>query len=293
VDESRAVGTLALVGPGRAGTTISLALAERGWVVRAVAGRHPGSPSVLQTAAVLDARATGIDEAAAGVDVVIVATPDAAVGDTARAVAVHADPGTLLIHLAGCFGLGVFDPLPVERPALRFGALHPLVSIPSVVTGLDRLPGAWCAVAGDPQVQELAAQLGMHAFTVADGDRARYHATAAIAANHVVALLAQVERLADQTGIPFEAFLPLVRSAVDNTAELGPRDALTGPVARGDVATVRAHLDALPERERATYRTLAREAARLVGQDDPALAGLLAEPGTGADAAAPAVEVSR
>ncbi len=292
MNKSRGVGTLALVGAGRAGTTISLALAERGWVVRAVAGRHPGSPSVLQTAAVLDARPTGIDEAATGVDVVIVATPDAAVADTARVVAARADPGTTLVHLAGSFGLSVFDPLRAAHPEVRFGALHPLVSIPSVVAGLDRLPDAWCAVAGDPVVHELAVALGMHAFTVADGDRALYHATAAIAANHLVALLAQVQRLADASGIPFEAFLPLVRSAVENTADIGPRDALTGPVARGDVDTVRAHLRALPPEERATYRTLAREAALLAGQDDPDLSELLADP-EAAITDAPVAEVSR
>ncbi|MCU1458044.1 MAG: hypothetical protein JWL73_2136 [Actinomycetia bacterium] len=291
MDDSDAVGTLALVGAGRAGTTIGLALAERGWIVRAVAGRHPGSPSVVQTAAVLDARPTGVDEAAAGVDLVIVATPDVAVAAAARQVGAHADPGTLMIHLAGAFGLDAFDPLRDERRDLRFGALHPLVSIPSVVTGLDRLPGAWCAVSGDPQVHELATQLEMHAFTVADADRARYHGTAAIAANHLVALLAQVQRLADDLGIPFEAFLPLVRSAVENTAALGPRDALTGPVSRGDVRTVQAHLDALPAAERATYRTLAREAARLAGRDDPALDAVLAEPFAGLDG--PTAEVPR
>jgi predicted short-subunit dehydrogenase-like oxidoreductase (DUF2520 family) len=291
VDDSDAVGTLALVGPGRAGTTISLGLVERGWVVRAVAGRHPGAPSVEQTAAVLDARPAAVDEAVAGVDLVIVATPDAAVARTAAIVGTHADPGTLVIHLAGSFGLEVFDPVTAARGDLRFGALHPLVSIPSVVTGLDRLPGAWCAVSGDPQVQVLAAQLGMHAFTVADADRPLYHAAAAVAANHVVVLLAQVERLADECGIPFEAFLPLVRSAVENTAAAGPGDALTGPVARGDVGTVRAHLDALPAAERATYRTLAREAARLADRDDPAMDAVLAEPLP--ENEDPSVEVSR
>ena len=296
MDDSDAVGTLALVGAGRAGTTISLLLAERGWVVRAVAGRHPGSPSVVQTAAVLDARPTGIDEAAAGVDLVIVATPDAAIAGAVQIVGAHADPETLVIHLAGSFGLGVFDPVRAGRSDLRFGALHPLVSIPSVVAGLGRLPAAWCAIAGDPRVQTLAAQLEMHAFTVADTDRPRYHAAAAVAANHLVALLAQVERLADECGIPFEAFLPLVRSAVENTAALGPRDALTGPVARGDVATVRGHLDALPQVERATYRSLAREAARLAGRDDLALHAVLAEPvPSGSPGAEPPVivEVSR
>ncbi len=126
-------------------------------------------------------------------------------------------------------------------------------------------------MAGDPDVYDVAAALGLQAFTVADGDRARYHAAASIAANHVVALLGQVERLAEGAGVPREAFYPLVRAVVDNCERIGPRDALTGPVMRGDRETVERHLAALAPEERALYRALAAEAFRLSGRDDPEL----------------------
>ncbi|MCZ7528156.1 MAG: DUF2520 domain-containing protein [Acidimicrobiia bacterium] len=270
-------GALALVGPGRAGATVAAALQERGWRVTAVAGRSPEAGSTLDVAAILGAEPVGVGEAGREADLVVLATPDAAIREAAIAVAPSVPAGSLLVHLAGSLGLAVFHPVRRFRGDLRFGALHPLVSIPSVTVGLDRLPGAWCAVAGDPRVRGLAAQLGMHAFEVADADRPRYHAAAAVAANHLVALLGQVERLARAVGVPFEAFLPLVRASVENTAELGPRAALTGPVARGDQGTVARHLASLPRDERAAYRALAREALRLVDRQNALLAALLEE----------------
>jgi predicted short-subunit dehydrogenase-like oxidoreductase (DUF2520 family) len=107
----------------------------------------------------------------------------------------------------------------------------------------------------------------MRPFRLDPADRVRYHATACIASNHLVALLGQVERLAERTGVPFEAFLPLVRGTLDNVAELGVAPALTGPVARGDHETVARHVDALPTDERDTYLALVLEARRLNGRD--------------------------
>ena len=105
---------------------------------------------------------------------------------------------------------------------------------------------------------------GEDGVEVADADRIRYHATAVVAANHLVALLGQVERLARSIDVPLDAYLDLARGALDNAASLGPAAALTGPVARGDWDTVASHLDALPDGERALYSLLADAAHRLV-----------------------------
>jgi predicted short-subunit dehydrogenase-like oxidoreductase (DUF2520 family) len=102
---------------------------------------------------------------------------------------------------------------------------------------------------------------------VADRDRAAYHAAACIAANHVVALLGQVERVAASVGLDLESFLPLTRAAVDDVAALGAGPALTGPARRGDWATLSRHLDALPRSERPGYQAGAALATRLAQQD--------------------------
>ncbi len=87
--------------------------------------------------------------------------------------------------------------------------------------------------------------------------------------------MGQAARVADAAGVPPEALLPLIRASVDNVDALGPGDALTGPVARGDADTVVRHLEALGPDDASTYRALAREALALSGRDDPALRELL------------------
>jgi predicted short-subunit dehydrogenase-like oxidoreductase (DUF2520 family) len=267
--------TLALIGPGRAGTTIALGLMDQGWTVVAVAGRAPDAPSTAAAAACLASRAVLVSDAGRGAALVVVATPDRAIEQTLATVEPSLEPGALVVHLAGSRGLDVFDRLRTHRPGVRAGALHPLQSFPSTTAGLERLKGAWAAVAGDPEVAELARSLGLRPFAVADADRVRYHTAAVVASNHLVALLGQVERLAAASGVPFEAFHPLVLASVQNTFASGPAAALTGPLARGDLSTVEEHLRELDPAERDAYRALAREAARLTGRRDTGLDRLL------------------
>lgn len=261
----------ALVGPGRAGTTLALAMAARGWTPIAVAGRAPDSPSVLRAAELLDAPARDIALAATGADLVLIATPDAAIADAGSAVAPSLRAGALVVHLSGACTLDELHKLRVARPDVELGSLHPLQSLPSSDIGDARLPGSWCAVDGPAEVELLAISLGMRPFRVSDADRVTYHAAATVASNHLVALLGQAARLALAAGVPPAALLPLVRATLENVETLGPEAALTGPVARGDVDTVRRHLDALPDREQPAYRALAEEARRLSGREDPAL----------------------
>ena len=237
--------TARVIGPGRAGGALGLVLQRAGWSVLAPLGRGDD-----------------LSSAAAGVDLLVIATPDSAVARVAAQVTPN--PDAVVAHLAGSLGLDVLRNHP--RPA----ALHPLVSIPDPQTGAERLwGGAWFAVAGDPLVTQVVEDLRGHAIHVADEDRATYHAAATIASNHLVALLGQVERIAVGAGVPFEAYLDLVRITVENVAALGPAAALTGPVRRGDWATVAQHVATLPDDERPAYEAMADAAARLAGNSRP------------------------
>lgn len=227
-----------VVGPGRAGGALARALADAGWRVDGPVGRDL-DPST----------------ATSGTRLLLLAVPDGAVADVASSLA----PGDAVVaHVAGSLGLDVLAPHP------RVGSVHPLVSLPDAELGARRLRGAWFATAGDPLVADVVRALDGRSVQVDDADRATYHAAAAVAANHLVALLGQVERLARGIGVPLEAYLDLARGALDNVAEVGPAAALTGPVARGDRATVARHLEALPEDERPAYAILAEAAERLV-----------------------------
>jgi predicted short-subunit dehydrogenase-like oxidoreductase (DUF2520 family) len=196
------------------------------------------------------------------VDVLVIATPDDVVARVAAKVEPH--EGTTVVHLSGSLGLGALAPHP------RRGALHPLVPLPNAAVGATRLAsGVTFAVSGEPVTTKMALSLGGRVVEVADADRAAYHAAACIAANHVVALLGQVERVAAAAGLDLEAFLPLTRAAVDDVEALGPRQALTGPAVRGDWDTLSRHLDALPARERAGYQAGAALATQLAEAASP------------------------
>jgi predicted short-subunit dehydrogenase-like oxidoreductase (DUF2520 family) len=254
---------------------VAVALAARGWQPVAVAGRSPDAPSTRRAAQRLGAPAVDVRDAGREADLVVVATPDAAIADAGIALADRLRPDALVVHLSGACPREELGKLQSLRPDVATGSLHPLQTLPSLEIGLERLPGSWCAVDGPPAVERLALSLGLRPVRVAPEHRSGYHAAATIASNHVVALLGQAARVADASGVPVEALLPLVRASIDNVASLGADAALTGPVARGDLGTVAGHLDALAPHERATYRALAVEALRLSGRDDPALFELL------------------
>src|SRR3984885_6768624 len=235
-----------IVGPGRAGTSLAAALSARGWEFAGFLGRH-------------DALA----RAAADVDLLIIATPDDVVAEVAAAVV--PSPRPTVAHLSGSLGLDVLAPHPLRA------AVHPLVPLPNGEVGAARLcSGVTFAVAGAPLARDVVTSLGGRVVEVADDDRAAYHAAACIAANHVVALLGQVERVAASVGLDLESFLPLPRAAVDDVDVLGAASALTGPARRGDWATLSRHLDALPESERAGYQAGAALATRLAHEDPSA-----------------------
>jgi pantoate--beta-alanine ligase len=228
-------GTLALVGPGRAGTTISLALCAQGYEAVGVAGRALDAASTQAAAACLDAEARFVAQVGVGATLVVIATPDAAIEGVAAAMAPSLEPDTLVLHLAGSRGLDVFAELRRRRPDVRVGALHPLQSFPSTTAGLDRLPGSWAAIAGDSGVETIADLLEVRPFWIADADRERYHAAAVVASNHLVALLGQVERMASaaRRGLDRERIRNWPPRRIDRTGgSWRSRDGRTSP--RGD-----------------------------------------------------------
>ena len=228
-----------MIGPGRAGRSLQLALEGADWRALPALGRGDD-----------------LTDAAAGADVVVIATPDAAIAEVAAGVTPTED--VVVVHLAGSLGLDVL------APHDNRASVHPIVALPDAEIGAERLRGAWFAVAGHPVARKIVDALDGRAVEVPDDNRALHHAAAVIASNHVVALLGQVQRVADAAGVPLEAYLDLVRATIDNVATLGPADALTGPVARGDWATVRRHLDALADDERDAYEAMVELASRLV-----------------------------
>lgn len=244
--------SIGIVGQGRAGRAFAQALEQLGWDVHVVV-RSQLSAAVLA-------------RLADSVDIVLLCVPDGAIADVVSAFDPESlDDDVVLVHCSGASGLEVLS------PAVRRASLHPLVSLTDDLGSAQRLTGAYFAVAGDPAASAIASALAGHVIHVNDSDRAIYHAGAAIASNHLVALLAQVESIADRLSLPLEAFLDLARGSLENTSRLGPAVALTGPVSRGDLSTVEGHIRAFGnhglEEELDAYLALARRAAVLAGRD--------------------------
>jgi predicted short-subunit dehydrogenase-like oxidoreductase (DUF2520 family) len=199
---------LAIVGRGRVGYALATALTASGYAVDGPLGHGA------------DGR---------GAEAVLLCVPD---GEIERAAA-HVAVGPLVGHCSGATGLHVL----ARHEAF---SLHPLMTV--TPEGAD-FTGAGAAIAGSTQsavefAAELAFALGLRPVEVAEQDRIAYHAAASIASNFLVTLEAAAERVAAAAGVDRELLVPLVRATVENWARLGPERALTGPVARGDEATV-------------------------------------------------------
>ena len=269
-----------VVGPGRAGTGLALAWARAGHDVR-LHGRHakPVPEPLSLTVGAADAPPPWLDSAS----VVVLAVPDDAIAPLARALArtPAIGAGQVVLHLSGLLGSAALEALSVSGAAL--GSLHPLQTLVEPALAPEHLRGAWAAVEGMPRAvavaERLARDVGLHPFRVRAEDKPRYHAGAVFASNYFVVVEAIAHDLLRSAGLSdadaWAALTPLVRGTLDNLGRQNPLDALTGPVARGDAATVTRHLDGLTGIDRDLYRQLGRVAldlARRRGLDAAAAA---------------------
>ena len=263
------VKTIGIVGPGRAGTGLGLALLSAGYDVRLHGRTARQLPAPLESS--WGATPPWLDE----VDVVILAVPDDALAEVARALDATGSVGErhTVLHLSGVLGAGVLGPLRSSGAAV--GSLHPLQSLSDPMSAPERLRGAAAAIEGETRAMGVAAELARAVGLIPVGVPSRakplYHAAAVFASNYLVAVAATARRLLVTAGVPeddaWRLLVPLIRGTVENMILQGPEEALTGPVARGDVETIRRHLHALPNVEADLYRALGRAALRLVELD--------------------------
>jgi predicted short-subunit dehydrogenase-like oxidoreductase (DUF2520 family) len=196
-----------------------------------------GSSGRVGSAVSARLRERGVDVRAEGpAALVLVCVPDRAIAEVARAVPV----GPWVAHVSGA------TPLTALEPHVRRLSLHPLQTF-TRERGPEQLDGAWGAVSGETEEArtlgfELARTLGLHPFELRDADRALYHAGAAFAASFLVTIYGAASELLRVAGAPPEALVPLMRRTIENGF------APTGPIDRGDWATVEAHRRAIAER---------------------------------------------
>ncbi|HEY3524032.1 MAG TPA: DUF2520 domain-containing protein [Candidatus Limnocylindrales bacterium] len=240
---------IGIVGAGPVGTALGAAFARGGWPVTAVASRDarrrerfrsfvPGARAFVEPAAILD-------EA----QLIVLAVPDDAIPSLAGRLRLYS--GQALVHTSGALGPEVLEP--AMAAGTQAGTFHPLVAFAEVERALDALPGSTIAIEADPQLGSLLAGLaesiGAVPVRLAPGSKAAYHAGAVLAAGGLVALLDAIVRLGAVAGLDEASSLALYGRLAEQTLEnarmLGVAAALTGPIVRGDVGTLRLHLAAL------------------------------------------------
>lgn len=258
---------VAVVGGGRVGLSLARALARSGSAVAVLSRNARPLPPPLAPATVAWAPAL------AAADVVLVAVPDDAVGEVAVRLRDSGaiNPAHVVLHTSGRLDHTALAAL--QPTGASLGSFHPLQTLRDREGSPDALTDAPAILEGEARAVEaardLAARLHMHPVAVVTGEgKARYHAAAVFASNYLVVLADVAGRLARGAGIEAtsDIFLPLMRRTLAHLEQGDPASALTGPIRRGDLGTVRAHLEALDPETRALYAMLAREALELAAR---------------------------
>ena len=257
------VGT---IGAGRVGAVLTAALARAGHHPKAVAAVSQASRRRAE-ALVPEAAVLPPDEVGAVADLLLLCVPDDVLAELVSGLAAaHAvRPGTLVAHTSGAHGFRVLDPL-LATGALPL-ALHPVMTFTGTEVDLQRLAGACFGVTAPTELrlaaEALVIEMGAEPVWIDEDLRPLYHAALAMGANHIVTLVNQAAELLRASGVehPSRMLGPLLGAALDNALRFGDA-AMTGPVARGDSGTVRAHLDVLDDPPtRTAYVALSRLAA--------------------------------
>ena len=270
--------TVSVIGAGRMGSALALALARCGYLIEAVIARRKSSArraSRLFSTSPLALSSAELDELPSS-NILIITTPDDLINETAGRIAsmtVDTSARRTALHTSGALSS---DELKSLRGAgFHTGSMHPLVAVSDARAGAESLRRAYFCIEGERQgvktARRIVRDLGARSFSVNTKDKALYHAAAVTASGHMVALFDMAAEMLARCGLGAREsrviLMPLVRSALDNLSEHEPARALTGTFARADVETVRRHLDAI-RREKmsdalAAYILLGQRSLRL------------------------------
>jgi predicted short-subunit dehydrogenase-like oxidoreductase (DUF2520 family) len=276
--------TISIIGAGRVGQTFANRLLKLGWRIGAVVTRSRGSaraavrsigagtPHAALTSEVLDA------------DVLLLSVPDDVLENVAQKLArigvagfSKKSRGKIVLHTSGALDHRVLAPL--ARRGAATGSMHPMQTFSG--RGAPRLDGVIFSIEGAPAArlaaQKIARSLGGTPVIIHANDKPAYHASGTSVAGHALALVESAIQTLTKIGFTRrranQALLPLIRQMLDNYESLGPRAAWTGPLSRGDYATISKHVKALrrlPREFQDAYAALALLSARVLSKQPAA-----------------------
>jgi predicted short-subunit dehydrogenase-like oxidoreductase (DUF2520 family) len=266
-----------IIGPGRVGIALGIAARRAGISRLLVAGSSEDAARAGAQRIGEGAQAVSVAEAAAA-DLIWLTVPDDSIASVAASLVAWLRPEAILVHCSGATSSQVLS-VAGDPSGCAIAAAHPIQTFPTVSAAVADLPGSVWALEGDAVAMEtlerFLAGIGSRTLRIDPGQKTRLHVAAVLACNYLVALLdAALELAGPAVGDrrqALEALLPLVDATVRNVATLGTERALTGPLLRGDVGTVRRHaqeLSTAPRTLRDVYAALGAQALKLARHRD-------------------------
>lgn len=237
---------IAIIGPGVVGTTLGVLAQRAGYRVAGVAGRNAAKAAAAAGAIGPLVRVGEPAQIAPLGELVLLCVPDDAIATLCRQLADARAfaPGAVVAHCSGALASDILSPARACSAAV--GSMHPLQTFPNVPAGCERFAGTFCFCEGDVPALEtlmtLAADLHARPVKISSSEKLLYHASAVLASNYLIALLDAAGAMAEKAGITradaAAALKPLIAATLANVRASGPEQALTGPIARGDVELV-------------------------------------------------------
>jgi predicted short-subunit dehydrogenase-like oxidoreductase (DUF2520 family) len=284
--------SVSVIGAGRLGTALAIALNKSGHSIDLIVAKHAGSArraselaggrglslSAHQFRRLLPKHRELLEQCS----VILIATPDDIIGTIADELTAllsfrsTAERGLVALHTSGALSSNVLRPL--RKLGIAVGALHPLVSISEAQSGADWLTRAFFSVEGDAPAlrvgRRIVRDFGAQAFTIRPSAKPLYHAAALMASPNLTALIDISFEMLSRCGLTpnqsQKVLLPLLRSTIENLAAADPARSLTGTFKRGDVATVRKHVEAISSKNLfealEAYVLLGRRSMRLANR---------------------------
>ncbi|MFA6542144.1 MAG: DUF2520 domain-containing protein [Bacteroidota bacterium] len=271
------IDDITLIGAGAVGLSIALGLFSHGIGLSGIYSAGGVSAKKLGKKVRMN-RCGKISELTTVGEVVILAVPDSQIRIVADHLAqsVSSLQGRVVVHLSGALNSSELEVLRKKKAAV--GSFHPMQTFPR--SHPASFAGVWCAAEGDAGalrvMKQLSKILGANVFEISKKEKVLYHTAGVFASNYLVVLMAAVNEIASGLRLPqsdiWKVYLPIMRQTLNNVVSTTPRRALTGPIVRGDLVTVKNHLNALSKRPLQhlvqLYSALGVEAARIAKEND-------------------------
>jgi predicted short-subunit dehydrogenase-like oxidoreductase (DUF2520 family) len=241
--------SIAIIGLGKVGTALGFLLRSAGYEIAAVSDVSP--ESLIRGVEFTGGKAfADASQAASEADTIFITTWDDAIETTCEEISQKDSirPGDKVVHVSGAGGLDILAS--ARKCGACVASIHPLQSFADTKSAIENLPGSTFGITANDEIYDWAVEIvtalgGTH-FSVAEEDKPLHHAAACMASNYLVTLMSIVEQIYQSLGLKedtaMKAFWPLVKGTIKNIEKKGIAPSLTGPIARGDIGTLKKHL---------------------------------------------------